>query len=80
MAKWRNRTSVADSPTRAIKHIFDRASRAHQIDHRLTKIKYPWTHGQVERIPLTVCKQTFARQRNHTIKKATVKRFHSDHQ
>ena len=35
------------------------------IDHRLTKIKHPWTNGQVERM-------------NRTIKEATVKRFHYD--
>ena len=35
------------------------------IEHRLTKIKHPWTNGQVERM-------------NRTIKDATVKRFHYD--
>ena len=35
------------------------------IEHRLTKIKHPWTNGQVERM-------------NRTIKEATVKRFHYD--
>ena len=75
----------------AFEHIFDRACREHEIDHRLTKIKHPlsvfagkhlpgnaWTNGQVERIPLTVCRQTVAGQRNRTIKEATVKRFHYD--
>lgn len=33
--------------------------------HRLTKPNHPWTNGQVERM-------------NHTIKDATVKRFHYD--
>ena len=37
-----------------------------------------WTNGQVERIPLTVCRQTVAGQRNRTIKEATVKRLHYD--
>ena len=37
----------------------------HSIEHRLTKIKHPWTNGQVERM-------------NRTIKEATVKRFHYD--
>ena len=46
-------------------HIFDRTCREHQIDHRLTKVKHPWTNGQVERM-------------NRTIKEATVKRFHCD--
>ena len=35
------------------------------IEHRLTKIKHPWTNGQVERM-------------NRTIKEATVQRFHYD--
>ena len=35
------------------------------IEHRLTKVKHPWTNGQVERM-------------NRTIKEATVKRFHYD--
>ena len=51
--------------TSAFTHIFDRVCHEHQIDHRLTKIKHPWTNGQVERM-------------NRTIKDATVKRFHYD--
>ena len=39
--------------------------REHAIEHRLTKVKHPWTNGQVERM-------------NRTIKDATVKRFHYD--
>ena len=46
-------------------HPFDRACQAHDIEHRLTKPKHPWTNGQVERM-------------NRTIKEATVKRFHYD--
>jgi transposase InsO family protein len=49
----------------AFEHIFDRVCREHGIDHRLTKVKHPWTNGQVERM-------------NRTIKEATVKRFHYD--
>ena len=49
----------------AFEHIFDWVCREHQIEHRLTKIKHPWTNGQVERM-------------NRTIKEATVKRFHYD--
>jgi transposase-like protein len=49
----------------AFEHIFDRVCREHGVDHRLTKIKHPWTNGQVERM-------------NRTIKEATVKRFHYD--
>ena len=51
--------------TFAMEHIFDRVCREHRIEHRLTKVKHPWTNGQVERM-------------NRTIKDATVKRFHYD--
>ncbi len=50
----------------AFEHIFDRVCAEHGIQHRLTKVKHPWTNGQVERM-------------NRTIKEATVKRFHYDH-
>ena len=46
-------------------HIFTRTCEANGIEHRLTKVKHPWTNGQVERM-------------NRTIKEATVKRFHYD--
>ena len=46
-------------------HIFDRVCDENGILHRLTKVKHPWTNGQVERM-------------NRTIKEATVKRFHYD--
>lgn len=49
----------------AIEHIFGRTCRQNGIEHRATKIKHPWTNGQVERM-------------NRTIKEATVKRFHYD--
>ena len=49
----------------AFEHIFDRVCREHGIEHRLTKIKHPWTNGQAERM-------------NRTIKEATVKRFHDE--
>jgi transposase InsO family protein len=39
--------------------------RQNGIEHRLTKIKHPWTNGQVERM-------------NRTIKEATVRRYHYD--
>lgn len=42
---------------------FNRVCHAHGIEHRLTKIKHPWTNGQVERM-------------NRTIKEATVSRYH----
>ena len=49
----------------AFQHIFDWVCDDHSIEHRLTKVKHPWTNGQVERM-------------NRTIKEATVKRFHYD--
>lgn len=49
----------------AFHHIFDRVCDEAGIEHRLTKVKHPWTNGQVERM-------------NRTIKDATVKRFHYD--
>ena len=54
----------ANGPTATyMTHMFDMRCREHGIEHRLTKIKSPWTNGQVERM-------------NRTIKDATVKRFH----
>jgi len=56
----------ADGPTaRYITHMFDMRCQENGIEHRLTKVKHPWTNGQVERM-------------NRTIKEATVKRFHYD--
>jgi transposase InsO family protein len=59
----------ADGPTaQYMAHMFDMRCRENDIEHRLTKVKHPWTNGQVERM-------------NRTIKEATVKRFHyDDHQ
>ncbi len=45
--------------------MFDRRCQENGIEHRLTKIKHPWTNGQVERM-------------NRTIKEVTVKRYHYD--
>lgn len=44
-------------------HMFDRICSEHEIEHRLTKPKHPWTNGQVERM-------------NRTLKDATVRRYH----
>ena len=56
----------ADGPTaRYMTHMFDMRCNENGIEHRLTKIKHPWTNGQVERM-------------NRTIKDATVKRYHYD--
>ena len=53
---------------RNIGHPFGSLCRDHEIEHRLTRPKHPWTNGQVERM-------------NRTIKDATVKRFHyEDHE
>ena len=69
----RNRNTIYSRKSR-----FDMICDANKIEHRLTKPNHPWTNGQVERIPLTVCRQTVAGQRNRTIKEATVKRYHYD--
>ena len=56
----------SNGPTaRSMIHMFDMRCRENGIEHRLTKIKHPWTNGQVERM-------------NRTIKEATVKRHHYD--
>ncbi len=58
----------ADGPTAtSMTHMFDMRCRENNIEHRLTKVKHPWTNGQVERM-------------NRTIKEATVKRYHYDSQ
>lgn len=44
-------------------HAFEYACARNDIDHRTTKVRHPWTNGQVERM-------------NRTIKDATVKRFY----
>jgi transposase InsO family protein len=46
-------------------HMFNMRCKEHGIEHRLTKVRHPWTNGQVERM-------------NRTIKEATVKRYHYD--
>ena len=56
----------ANGPTATImSHMFDLRCGENGIEHRLTRIKHPWTNGQVERM-------------NRTIKEATVKRYHYD--
>lgn len=53
------------STARYMTHMFDMRCRENGIEHRLAKIKHPWTNGRVERM-------------NRTIKEATVKRYHYD--
>ncbi|MBL3284883.1 IS481 family transposase domain protein [Rickettsiales endosymbiont of Paramecium tredecaurelia] len=52
-----------DHHKNAFTHIFECVCNEHQIEHRKTKIKHPWTNGQVERM-------------NRTLKEATVNSFH----
>lgn len=47
----------------ALEHLFDYICSENRIDHRRTKVKHPWTNGQVERM-------------NRTIKEATVKSYY----
>jgi transposase InsO family protein len=55
-----------DGPTATyMTHMFDMRCHENGIEHRLTKVRHPWTNGQVERM-------------NRTIKDATVKRYHYD--
>lgn len=45
----------ANGPTaRYTIHMFDMRCRENGIEHRLTKIKHPWTNGQVERMDRTI--------------------------
>ena len=56
----------ADGPTaKYVTHMFGMRCQENGIEHRLTKIKHPWTNGQVERM-------------NRTIKEATVQRYYYD--
>lgn len=63
----------ADLPTnrsgptaRCRRRPFDQPGQTHDMEHRLTKPRQPWSNVQVERM-------------NRTFKEATVKRFHYDH-
>ena len=53
----------AGGPTaRCMTHMFDMRCRENGIEHRLAKVRHPWTNGQAERM-------------NRTLKDATVKRY-----
>jgi transposase-like protein len=51
-----------DSNKLALTHIFRRVCLENDVEHRKTKVKHPWTNGQVERM-------------NRTLKEATVHTF-----
>ena len=64
--RFRYPPSDADSPTaNYMSHSFAMRRLENGIEHRFTKINYPWTNGQVERM-------------NRTIKEATIKHYHCD--
>ncbi|CAM3332418.1 Integrase core domain-containing protein [Paracoccus aminovorans] len=65
--------------TTAFEHIFGRVCREHGIEHRLTKVKHPWTNGQVERMSRTI-KEGEADQKTirGIVFPLNVKRFHYD--
>ena len=45
----------AGGPTaRYVTHMFDMRCQENGIEHRLTKVKHPWTNGQVERMNRTI--------------------------
>ena len=63
----------------AFEHIFDRTCREHHIEHRLTKVKHPWSREGKKTVRGTVFPRGGQVERmNRTIKEATVKRFHYD--
>jgi hypothetical protein len=51
----------------AFHHLVDRVCDENDVGHRLTKMKHPWTDGQVARM-------------NRTLTQATAKRYHQDGQ
>jgi transposase-like protein len=52
----------ADGPTaRYMTHMFEMRCKKNGIEHRLTKIKHPWTNGQVERMNRTIKEATGAK-------------------
>ncbi|MDQ0513194.1 transposase-like protein [Angulomicrobium amanitiforme] len=72
----------ADGPTaRYITHMFDMRCRENGIEHRLTKVKHPWSEEDQEMVRWTISPTNGQVERmNRTIKDATVKRFHYDGQ
>ena len=70
----------ADGPTaRYVTHMFDMRCRENGIEHRLTKVKHPWSFEEEELVQWTNSPKNGQVERmNRTIKEATVKRFHYD--
>ena len=64
---------------RSSSHSADILCREHKIEHRLTKVKHPWSCEDQKTVQWTVFPSggQVARM-NRTIKEATVKRFHDD--
>lgn len=63
----------------AFHHIFDRVCDESGIEHRLTKLKHPWSFEEEELVQWTNSPKNGQVERmNHTIKDATVKRLHYD--
>ena len=72
----------ANGPTATwMSHMFDMRGEENGIEHRLTKIKHPWSREDQNTIRGIVFPNGGqARRMNRTIKDATVKRFHyGDH-
>ena len=70
----RNRNAIYSRPMR-----FDMICEANGIEHRLTKPNHPWSPEGEKTVRGTVLQRGGQVERmNRTIKKATVKRFHSD--
>jgi transposase InsO family protein len=63
----------------ALEHIFDWVCDDHSIEHRLTKVKHPWTNGQVERMNRTIKEGEAEQESIQWIDfPLNVKRFHYD--
>jgi transposase InsO family protein len=51
---------------------FDRVCRTHGIEHRVTKMKHPWTNGQVERMNRTINSQPISLHKPRRIEETFV--------
>ena len=70
----------ANGPTATwMSHMFDMRCEENGIEHRLTKIRHPWSREDKKTVRGTVFPNGGQVERmNRTIKEATVKRFHYD--